>query len=122
MKNPGRFARMRSPKACQNAGGIQPMVKAAAIAEAAGINICIHSSFTTGITTCAEYHIGKFIPNLDIGNQIMWQLMQHNIVASPGLTPSKGNLSLAAKPGLGFELDAAAVDAAAKRYKAWAAA
>lgn len=100
-------------------GGIQPMVKAAAIAEAAGINVCIHSSFTTGITTCAEYHIGKFIPNLDIGNQIMWQLMRDNLVAAPNLTPKQGKLALPVEPGLGFELDAGAVEAAAKRYAAW---
>ena len=53
-------------------GGIQPMLKAAAIAVAAGLKICIHSSFTTGITSCAEHQIGRLIPNLDDGNQIMW--------------------------------------------------
>ncbi len=100
-------------------GGIQPMVKAAAIAEAAGINICIHSSFTTGITTCAEHHIGRFIPNLDRGNQIMWQLMRDNIIADPTLTPAKGQLALPPRPGLGFELDRPAVEAAAQRFRAF---
>jgi muconate cycloisomerase len=52
-------------------GGIQPMLKAAAIAEAAGLRICIHGSFTTGITTCAEHQIGRSLPNLDHGNQIL---------------------------------------------------
>ena len=86
-------------------GGIQPMMKAAAVAEAAGLKICIHSSFTTGITTCAEHHIALAIPNLDDGNQIMWQLVQKDIVASPSLAPERGWLHAFQAPGLGFELD-----------------
>lgn len=98
-------------------GGIQPMVKAAAIAEAAGMKICIHSSMTSGITTCAEHHIGRFLPNLDHGNQIMWQLLRDNIVKEPGLTPKQGKLALPAKPGLGFTLAREVVDDAAARFK-----
>ena len=55
---------------------------------------------TTGITTCAEHHLGRAIPNLDDGNQIMWQLLREDIVESPGLTPVKGRLSLPGLPGL----------------------
>jgi muconate cycloisomerase len=97
-------------------GGLQPMVKAAAIAEGAGLKICIHSSFTTGITTCAEHQIGRFLPNLDHGNQIMWQLLRDNLVARPDLTPERGQLALPAAPGLGAELDLDAVQAAAERF------
>lgn len=73
------------------------------------------ADMTTGITTCAEHHIARAIPNLDDGNQIMWQLPQENIVASPDLNPVKGKLSLGASPR-GFELDTAVVDRAAKRF------
>jgi L-alanine-DL-glutamate epimerase-like enolase superfamily enzyme len=86
-------------------GGLRPMMKAAAVAEAAGLNICIHSSMTTGITTCAEHHLGRAIPNLDDGNQIMWQLLAEDIVAAPALTPIRGRLALEGKPGLGVDLD-----------------
>ncbi|MEM8577336.1 MAG: mandelate racemase/muconate lactonizing enzyme family protein [Pseudomonadota bacterium] len=91
-------------------GGIQNMLKAAAVAEAAGIDICIHSSFTTGITTAAEHAIARMIPNLDDGNQIMWQLAADNIVAAPPLAPKQGWLDLPGAPGLGITLDAATVD------------
>lgn len=97
-------------------GGLRPMIKAAAIAEAAGLKICIHSSMTTGITTAAEHHIGRAIPNLDDGNQIMWQLLQDNIVASPDLAPVKGQLALPATPGLGITLDPDAVARASERF------
>jgi L-alanine-DL-glutamate epimerase-like enolase superfamily enzyme len=99
-------------------GGLRPMMKAAGIAEAAGMKICIHSSMTTGITTCAEHHVARAIPNLDDGNQIMWQLLQDTIITEPDVAPKRGQLSLPPKPGLGFELDRDAVARAHERFKA----
>jgi len=98
-------------------GGIQPMLKAAAVAEAAGLKICIHSSFTTGITTCAEHQIALAIPNLDDGNQIMWQLLRQDIVAAPDLGPKQGWIEAIDRPGLGFTLDAERVAEAEQRYR-----
>ncbi|MBS3651268.1 mandelate racemase/muconate lactonizing enzyme family protein [Pseudaminobacter sp. 19-2017] len=99
-------------------GGIQPMMKVAAVAEAAGLKICIHSSFTTGITTCAEHHIALAIPNLDDGNQIMWQLVQKDIVSSPNLAPKEGWLEAFQGPGLGFQLDENVIAEGESRYAA----
>ncbi|WP_424978681.1 mandelate racemase/muconate lactonizing enzyme family protein [Leisingera sp. S232] len=101
-------------------GGLKGMMKASAICEGAGITLCIHSSMTTGITTCAEHHIGRAAANLDDGNQIMWQLLKDNIIASPCLEPQKGILSLEGRPGLGFELDFDAVAEAADAHRAYA--
>lgn len=98
-------------------GGLRGTMKAAAVAEAAGLNLCIHSSMTTGITTCAEHHVGRAIPNLDDGNQIMWQLLKHDIVESPNLMPVKGRLALEGKLGLGFTLDGDAVARAAELFR-----
>lgn len=97
-------------------GGLRPMIKAAGIAEAAGLKLCIHSSMTTGITTVAEHHVGRAIPNLDDGNQIMWQLLDDNILAGPAIAPARGRLSLDGKPGLGLELDRDQVAKAAERF------
>lgn len=99
-------------------GGIQPMLKAAAVAEAAGLKICIHSSFTTGITTAAEHHIALAIPNLDDGNQIMWQLVRKDIVSSPNLAPMNGWLDAFEEPGLGITLDEALVREGESRFRA----
>lgn len=98
-------------------GGLQPTMKAAAIAEGAGLNICIHSSMSSGITTCAEHHIGRAISNLDDGNQIMWQLLRENLIASPRLEPQKGILAFDPRPGLGFELDNDVVERAAESHR-----
>jgi L-alanine-DL-glutamate epimerase-like enolase superfamily enzyme len=97
-------------------GGLRPMLKAAAIAEAAGLKLCIHSSMTTGITTLAEHHVGRAIPNLDDGNQIMWQLLQDNLLEGPDITPLKGQLSLPAAAGLGLRLDRDMVARAHERF------
>jgi len=103
-------------------GGLRGTMKAAAVAEAAGLALCIHSSMTTGITTCAEHHAARAIPNLDDGNQIMWQLLRRDIVADPDLVPKRGRLALPARPGLGFTLDEDAVAEAARAFEAHEAA
>ena len=98
-------------------GGLRNMMKASAICEGAGTTLCIHSSMTTGITTCAEHHIGRAAANLDDGNQIMWQLLRENVVASPDLNPVRGRLALEDRPGLGFELDFDVVARAAENHR-----
>ena len=99
------------------AGGISGLRKAAAIAEAGGLGVCMHGVFETGITTCATYHAAISLPNLDDGNQIMWQLLERDIVAHPSLAPAAGHLTLPIGPGFGFSLDEEAV-AAARRAPA----
>ncbi|WP_300063970.1 mandelate racemase/muconate lactonizing enzyme family protein [uncultured Roseobacter sp.] len=96
----------------REAGGLRATRHVAALAEGAGMTLCIHSSMTTGITTAAEHHVARTIPNLDDANQIMWQLLERDIVAAPDLSPDKGYLALPAKPGLGIALDAEALDKA----------
>lgn len=98
-------------------GGLRATLKAAAVAEAAGVPLCIHSSMTTGITTCAEHHVARCIPNLDDANQIMWQLLERDIVSAPDLAPRAGRLALPPAPGLGFELDRDAVEIAAEAHR-----
>ena len=90
--------------------------KAAAIAEAAGLNICLHGVFETGITTCASNQSAASIPNLEDGNQIMCQLLAEDLVANPGLALTDGKLPVLDGTGLGFELDYDAVDRASERF------
>jgi L-alanine-DL-glutamate epimerase-like enolase superfamily enzyme len=97
--------------------GVVRFRKAAAVAEAAAVNICLHGVFETGITTCASNQVAATIPNMDDGNQIMWQLLAEDIVKSPNLVPEDGALPIVDAPGLGFELDPEAVARAAKAYR-----
>jgi L-alanine-DL-glutamate epimerase-like enolase superfamily enzyme len=98
-------------------GGLGPMRKAAAVAEAAGLNICLHGVYESGVTTCASNQVAATIPNLDDGNQIMVQLLAEDIVATPPLATMDGRLPVIEGLGLGFELDRDAVGRAAERYR-----
>ncbi len=97
-------------------GGILNFIKAAAVAEASGLNVCIHGNFESSITTCAAHQAGLVIPNLDDANQIMGNFLGEDIIASPDVNPIKGRLAAIDSPGLGFELDSDSVARAAKAY------
>src|SRR5262249_37394862 len=97
--------------------GVVRFRKAAAIAEAAGVRICLHGVFETGITTSASNQAARTIPKMEDGNQIMWQLLEEDVVAGPSLVPVDGGLPISTLPGLGFELDADAVGRAAEAYR-----
>ena len=98
-------------------GGIINFIKAASIAEAAGLNLCIHGNFESSITTCAAHQAGLVIPNLDDANQIMGHFLEEDLIAADRVTPSQGRLGAIQAPGLGFELDYEAVDRAAESYR-----
>jgi L-alanine-DL-glutamate epimerase-like enolase superfamily enzyme len=98
------------------AGGLLAFKKAAAVAEAAGIRICLHGQSVTGMTDLAQHHVALTLPNLADGNQIMHQLLAEDLLASPDLTPVRGKLGIYDRPGLGFELDEDAVRRATERY------
>ena len=102
-------------------GGALRWKKAAAIAEAANVRINIHGVFETGITTVIANEVAATVPNLDDGNQIMWQLLEEDLIESPGLRPTNGFLPIGNKPGYGFELNRDAVARAAEAYRKAAA-
>jgi L-alanine-DL-glutamate epimerase-like enolase superfamily enzyme len=99
------------------AGGLLAFGKAAAIAEAAGVPVCLHGQGVSGITDAAQHHLGLRTANLTEGNQIMHQLLAEDLVSAPDLTPVQGKLGLFKTPGLGVELDRDAVRRAAELYR-----
>ena len=99
------------------AGGLLAFGKAAAIAEAAGVPVCLHGQGVSGITDAAQHHLGLRTANLTDGNQIMHQLLVEDLVTAPDLTPAQGKIGLFETPGLGIELDWDAVRRAAERYE-----
>ncbi len=66
------------------------------------MKLCIHSSMTTGITTVAEHHVGRAISNLDDGNQIMWQLLEDNLLENQILYRPRGDSHSLEIPGLEY--------------------
>jgi L-alanine-DL-glutamate epimerase-like enolase superfamily enzyme len=98
-------------------GGLARFTKIAHIAEAAGIDICLHGLYETGITTCAANQVGSTISNLDDGNQYMNHFLSWDIIKSPNLTLIDGKLPVLKGVGLGFEIDLSAVKEAARIYQ-----
>lgn len=99
------------------AGGLARWSKVAHIAEMAGINVCVHGLYETGITTCASNQIAATIVNLDDANQHMQRFLAWDLVKGPDLTPRGGRLPVLGGPGLGFEIDWSGVERA---RQAWA--
>ena len=99
------------------AGGLLAFGKAAAIAEAAGVPVCLHGQGVSGITDTAQHHLGLRTANLTEGNQIMHQLLVEDLVSAPNLTLTQGKLGRLDGPGLGIELDRDAVHRAAELYR-----
>jgi muconate cycloisomerase len=97
-------------------GGITRFIKSARIAEAAGINICIHGLYETGITTCATYQAAAVLPNLDDGNQYMNHFLAWDVIESPDIGLRNGKMAMLWGPGLGFELNLDAVARAHELY------
>ncbi|MHB8731857.1 MAG: mandelate racemase/muconate lactonizing enzyme family protein [bacterium] len=102
------------------AGGLLPLRSAAAVAQAAGLKVCLHATHETGVTACAVNQVAAAIPNLDDANQIGCQLLVEDIVERPSLTLSGGTLPVSTQPGLGFELNRDAVARAAEAFQAHA--
>jgi L-alanine-DL-glutamate epimerase-like enolase superfamily enzyme len=98
-------------------GSIDRFRKAAAIAEAAGLNVCLHGVYETGITTCAMNQVGVTLTNLDDGNQYMNHLLAEDIIERPSLAIDQGQLPALPGPGLGFELDWDAIGRAEEAFR-----
>jgi L-alanine-DL-glutamate epimerase-like enolase superfamily enzyme len=99
-------------------GGIGRLRKAAAIAEAAGLNVCLHGLYESGITTCASNQAGATLTNLDDGNQYMNHFLIEDIIQRPNLTLEAGRLPVLSGPGLGFELNWDAIERAREAHQA----
>jgi muconate cycloisomerase len=102
-------------------GGLTAFKKGAAIAAAAGLRVCLHGQFTSGISDSAQHQAALNTPNLYDGNQIMHQLLEEDLISSPCIEPQNGKLGIWKTPGLGFELNRDAVARAAERYRTYAA-
>ncbi|MDU8927785.1 mandelate racemase/muconate lactonizing enzyme family protein [Alisedimentitalea sp. MJ-SS2] len=98
-------------------GGLTRFIKAGRIAEATGVDVCIHGLYETGITTCAAHQAGAVLPNLDDANQYMNHFLEWDILAGPDLALNNGSLPVLTGPGLGFELDLEAVARAATLWR-----
>ena len=83
--------------------GIWEGRKGAAIAEAAGIAVTLHSGAELGLSTAAYLHLAASTPNLMLAIDNQYENLSDDVVRPP--TRSGTGHARAEGPGLGVEVD-----------------
>ena len=86
------------------AGGLWQTLKAAAIAEAAGIPVTLHSGGELGFSQAAYVHLAASIPNLSISIDCERAYLSGDVVQTPPPLQD-GAFALPQGPGLGVTAD-----------------
>ena len=86
-------------------GGLTGMRWAAALAEAAGLPVYMHSGGTVGVATSAAVHALSTIPNNLLASQTYYQFMGGEVTKEQVNCFQDGCLSPSERPGLGVTLD-----------------
>ena len=86
------------------AGGLWQCLKIAAVAEAAGIHVGIHSGGELGLTQAANLHLAASVPNATIALDTIYQ---HHIddIVTERIVFRNGQAEVPSGPGLGVEVD-----------------
>lgn len=90
-------------------GGLWQTIKAAAIAEAAGIPVTLHSGGELGFSQAAYVHLAASIPNMSIAIDSERDYLAGDVVTQPPQVMD-GRLALPQEPGLGVTPDFALLD------------
>ncbi|MDX2030501.1 MAG: mandelate racemase/muconate lactonizing enzyme family protein [Blastocatellia bacterium] len=85
------------------AGGLLRCRKAAAIAEAAGIPVTLHSGAELGVSTAAYLHLAASLPNLMLAVDNQYDNLVDDVIDAPHRF-SNGACPLPTGPGLGVTL------------------
>ena len=91
-------------------GGLWQCIKAAGIAEAAGLPVTLHSGGELGLSQAAYLHLAAAIPNLPIAIDTEYYYHVDDIIPVPHAI-AHGRLPVPTGPGLGVTPDLARLDA-----------
>lgn len=99
-------------------GGIYMAKKAAAIAEAAGIPVTVHSGSGTGLHIAYFLHLLSTIPNLYFGGTAdsLLPYYEGDIVTEPW-NFANGSLAVPLEPGVGVKLDESKIEKYADQFR-----
>ncbi len=98
-------------------GGIRRTVAFARACAAAGIGFRFHSG-ETGVATAAYLQVSAALPELDDASQTLVRWYADDVIAGGPFAPQAGVLPVPTGPGLGVEVDRAAVERCHRRYLA----
>ncbi len=94
------------------AGGMWQVLKAAAIAEASGIPVSLHSGGELALSQAAYLHLAASIPNMTLAIDTERTYLGADIAHDPPIL-ADGSFAVPEAPGLGVEVDEALVEALA---------
>ena len=90
-------------------GGLWQTIKAAAIAEAAGIPVTLHSGGELGFSQSAYVHLAATLPNMSIAIDSERDYLSGDVVIDPPVVRD-GAFALPMGPGLGVQPDFALIE------------
>ena len=90
-------------------GGLWQTIKAAAIAEAVGIPVTLHSGGELGFSQSAYIHLAASIPNMSISIDSERDYLVDDVVVVPPVVEG-GSFAVPTGPGLGVDPDWAKID------------
>jgi glucarate dehydratase len=90
-------------------GGLWQTLKAAAIAESAGIPVTLHSGGELGFSQSAYVHLAASIPNMSIAIDSERDYLSGDVVTVPPQV-KEGRIAVPAEPGLGVSPDFALLE------------
>jgi glucarate dehydratase len=99
-------------------GSIAGFHRLAWVAEYEGLQVCKHTHGELGLAAAAAHHIVLTLPNGVEGHQQTAHLMEHDVLTEPLPIVGGPHWGLIDRPGLGVEVDEAAVAEGAARYRA----
>lgn len=97
-------------------GSLQTFQRLAALAAMMGVGVCKHTHGELGLAAAAAQHVLLTLPSIVDGNQQTATHMVGDILVDPLPIAHGPEWGVPQEPGLGVEVDLAAVDDAARRY------
>ena len=88
-----------------DAGGLLAARKSAAIAEAAGVPVLVHSNVELGLATAAHLQLASSLPNCHYASQTEHQFLDGDIIAEGSLRMTRGRMEVPTAPGLGVGVE-----------------
>jgi glucarate dehydratase len=100
-------------------GGLRRTKDLAAICEAVGIGVSMHSNSHLGVSLAAMTHVAAAIPNLGYACDTHYPWNRADDVVVPGVIEIvDGAVAVPTGPGLGVEIDESRVEDLHERYRA----
>jgi glucarate dehydratase len=98
-------------------GGLHASMELAAHCRTFGLGVSMHSNNHAGISMAAMTHLGAAMPNLTYALDTHYPWQWEEIIVGGRLPIQNGSVRLPEGPGLGVELDDAALERAHQNYR-----